>query len=220
MIKHLILGGLCHIHSTVSGPLHYLHSPLAVSSRNSADPELSSPWHSARQRIWDASSTEPWAEVQHVSTDSKIFQTQKRRHTTSYDVMWISLPHLDLVGRVVGWSSIFWVPGGLRRTVLKQNRSDLDHQTSMFEQNLQIVATGMRNTSKPTGFPFAISNLCRVSKRHVDSHVIKCRAFTTSDTQTKTWNVHICSWNGSSMKFYNLRNGDKAALVNTSEPHG
>ena len=51
MIKHLILGGLCHIHSTVSGPLHYLHSPLAVSSRNSADPELSSPWHSARQEF-------------------------------------------------------------------------------------------------------------------------------------------------------------------------
>lgn len=92
MIKHLILGGLCHIHSTVSGPLHYLHSPLAVSSRNSADPELSSPWHSARQRIWDASSTEPWAEVQHVSTDSKIFQTQKRRHTTSCEshcLIWI-----------------------------------------------------------------------------------------------------------------------------------
>ena len=49
---------------------------------------------------------------------SKIFQTQKRRHTTSYDVHTTSCESHCLIWIwLVGWSSIFWVP-------LKQNRSD------------------------------------------------------------------------------------------------
>ena len=128
----------------VSGPVvHDLHSPLAVSSRNAAtDPELSgSPWHSARQRICDASSTEPWAEVQHGSIDSKYNNDIIRCHTMSYDV-WISLPHLDLVGRVV---IHFWGP--------RWTQEDCPKAESIGWIGSRIVATGqafVRNTSKPT----------------------------------------------------------------------
>ena len=152
MIKHLILGGLCHIHSTpVSGPIHYLHSPL---HHWLFHPETLTPNSAVRDIVQGKEFGMPAAlspgpkfnMSQPIPKYSKHKNDVIRRHTTSCE------SHcLILVGRLVGWSSIFWVPGGLRRTVLKQNRSDRDHQTSMFEQNLQIVATGtVRNTSKPT----------------------------------------------------------------------
>ena len=108
MIKHLILGGLCHIHSTpVSGPIHYLHSPL---HHWLFHPETLTPNSAVRDIVQGkefgmpaALSPGPKFNMSHpVPKYSKHKNDVIRRHTTSYDVMWISLPHFGWsVGRLV-----------------------------------------------------------------------------------------------------------------------